>query len=126
MLVSLIFICFILFSTTYGHELRVIAAESILTSQHRDFAKLTLLSQEELDGILASINNPNWKNSQPLNTAKFLEKKLKEKTNEPLNIKIETIKKDGSTKYFFEGKLMTISNPLNVKLVTQKGSQGKN
>ncbi|WP_242273446.1 phosphodiester glycosidase family protein [Bacillus cereus group sp. BfR-BA-01538] len=126
MLVSLIFICFILFSTTYGHELRVIAAESILTSQHRDFAKLTLLSQKELDGVLASINNPNWKNSQPLNTAKFSEKKLKEKTNEPLNIKIETIKKDGSTKYFFEGKLMTISNPLNVKLVTQKGSQGEN
>lgn len=118
--------CYILFGTNYGHELRVIAAESILTSQHRYLAKLTFLSQEELDSILYSIDNPNWKNSQSLYSSKLSEKQLQNKKHMPLEIQIETIKSDGSQKYYFEGKLMTISNPFNVKLVTQEGSQGKN
>lgn len=52
-----------LFGTSYGHNLRVIAAESILTSQHPQYAKFTFLSDKELNDISQSITNPIWKNS---------------------------------------------------------------
>ncbi|MGG0188598.1 phosphodiester glycosidase family protein, partial [Bacillus rhizoplanae] len=113
----------ILFGTPYGHKLRVIAAESILTSQHRYLAKFTFLSQQELDDISNSINNPKWKNSQSLGFQKLSKQQLEAKKHIPLHIKIETIQKKYADHYF-EGKLMTISNPLNVKLVTQQGTQG--
>lgn len=114
----------ILFGTPYGHKLRVIAAESILTSQHRNLAKFTFLSQQELDDISNSINNPKWKNSQSLGFQKLSKQQLEAKKHMPLHIKIETIQKKYADHYF-EGKLMTISNPLNVQLVTQQGTQGK-
>lgn len=113
----------ILFGTPYGHKLRVIAAESILTSQHRDLAKFTFLSQQELDDISNSINNPKWKNSQSVGLQKLTKQQLEAKKHMPLHVKIETIQKKYADHYF-EGKLMTISNPLNVKLVTQQGTQG--
>lgn len=114
----------ILFGTSYGHKLRVIAAESILTSQHPQYAKITLLSDKELNDISQSITNPKWENSALSNSLKLSKQELERRKHLPLNVSIETIKKKYSDHYF-EGKLMTISNPLNVKLVTQKGSQGK-
>ncbi len=113
----------ILFGTAYGHNLRVIAAESILTSQHPQYAKFTLLSDKELNDISQSITNPKWKNSEFL-TSKLSKKELERRKDLPLNVSIETIKKKYND-HFFEGKLMTISNPFNVKLVTQQGSEGK-
>ncbi|MGG0262899.1 phosphodiester glycosidase family protein [Bacillus mycoides] len=113
----------ILFGTSYGHNLRVIAAENILTSQHPQYAKITFLSDNELNDISQSITNPKWKNSDFANT-KLSKQELERKKNAPLNVSIETIKKKYND-HFFEGKLMTISNPLNVKLVTQQGSEGK-
>ncbi|WP_440603893.1 phosphodiester glycosidase family protein [Bacillus sp. GB_SG_008] len=123
LLISILIGAGILFGTPYGHKLRVIAAESILTSQHRDLAKFTFLSQQELDDISNSINNPKWKNSQSLGFQKLSKQQLEAKKHMPLHIKIETIQKKYADHYF-EGKLMTISNPLNVKLVTQQGTQG--
>lgn len=113
----------ILFGTSYGHNLRVIAAESILTSQHPQYAKFTLLSDKELNDISQSITNPKWKNSEFL-TSKLSKKELERQKDLPLDVSIETIKKKYND-HFFEGKLMTISNPFNVKLVTQQGSEGK-
>lgn len=113
----------VLFGTPYGHKLRVIAAESILTSQHRDLAKFTFLSQQELNDISNSINNPKWKNSQSDGLQKLTKQQLEAKKHMPLHVKIDTIQKKYGDHYF-EGKLMTISNPLNVKLVTQQGTQG--
>ncbi|WP_028402090.1 phosphodiester glycosidase family protein [Ectobacillus panaciterrae] len=112
----------ILFGTSYGHSLRVIAAESILTSQHRSLAKFTFLPQKELDDLLNSIDNPGWANS--ITGKKSLsQKELEKKKSLPLVVNVETIKEKFDDHYF-EGKLMTISNPLNVKLVTQQGTQG--
>lgn len=44
----------------------------------------------------------------------------------PLDINIKTIENKENAKFPFKGKLVTINNPFNVKLVTHQGSQGKN
>lgn len=115
----------ILFGTDYGRELRITAAGSILTSQHPQYVKYTFLSQNELDKLLDSINNPKWLNSDNSTYRKIAEKRLEELKNQPLNIDVKTIKSDKNSRFPFEGKLVTISNPFNVKLVTHKGTQGK-
>ena len=118
---GIIIALFILFATPFGHNLRIIAAESILTSQHRQFAKYTFLSNEELNRIMDDIENPKFQNSKAANDLSDTE--LKKKANTPLTITIETINHRYADHYF-QGKLMTVSNPLNVKLVVQQGSQG--
>ncbi|PEE35803.1 branched-chain amino acid ABC transporter permease, partial [Bacillus cereus] len=75
----------ILFGTSYGHNLRVIAAESILTSQHLQYAKFTLLSDEELNDISQSITNPKWKNSEFL-TSKLSKKELERRKDLQLDV----------------------------------------
>ncbi|PEU75488.1 branched-chain amino acid ABC transporter permease [Bacillus cereus] len=115
----------ILFGTNYGHELRITAAGSILTSQHPQYAKYTFLSQSEMDKLIDSINNPKWSNSVEGIYKKIAEKKLKELKNQPLKIDVETINSDENSRFHFKGKLVTISNPFNVKIVTHKGTQGK-
>ncbi|MBJ8024980.1 phosphodiester glycosidase family protein [Bacillus cereus] len=116
----------ILFCTEYGHALRITAAESILTSQHPQYAKCMFLPQSELDTLQDSINHPTWSNSKEDMNKQIEEKKLHALKQQPLQIEVETIKSDENSHFHFEGKLVTISNPLNVKLVTQKGTQGKN
>ncbi|MBJ8025969.1 phosphodiester glycosidase family protein [Bacillus cereus] len=116
----------ILFCTQYGRTLRIHAAESILTSQHPQYAKYMFLPQKELDALQDSIHHPKWSNSKEGMNQQIEEKKLQVLKNQPLQIEIDTIKSDGNSHFHFEGKLITISNPLNVKLVTQKGSQGTN
>ncbi|OUB25923.1 branched-chain amino acid ABC transporter permease [Bacillus thuringiensis serovar yunnanensis] len=126
----LIFILFllgigILFGTSYGHQLRVELAETILITQHRDLAKYTFLSKEELDDLLYKIEHPTTRNSDDSRDEKLSPKQIQQRKNAPLNIKIETIDSPETARYHFVGKLITISNPFNVKLVTQKGTQGK-
>lgn len=111
----------VLFATPYGHQLRTIAAETILTSQHRQYAKLLFLPQSELDAIVKNIYDPKTINSNE--TFSLSQKELEKKKMEPLNITVETVKQKFDD-HFYEGKLMTISNPLNVKLVNQQGTQG--
>ena len=52
-----------LFGTNLGYQLRVVAAEIIMSSQHRGLVKLTFLPQEEVDSILKSIQNPEVENT---------------------------------------------------------------
>ncbi|WP_028399599.1 phosphodiester glycosidase family protein [Ectobacillus panaciterrae] len=121
---SIIIAISILFGTQFGHNLRIIAAESFLTSQHPQFAKFAFLSQTELTNLTNSVKNPKWQNSKITNNINFSNKELEKKKYDPLIITIETINQKYQDHYF-EGKLMTVSNPLNVKLVTQQGTQGK-
>ncbi|MGG4268100.1 phosphodiester glycosidase family protein [Peribacillus simplex] len=115
----------ILFGTSYGCKLRIEAAESILTSQHPQYAKFTFLPKEELDKLVESINNPKWTNSENSIYRKGTEKRIHELKKQPLQLDVETIKSNKNSRYHFEGKLITISNPFNVKLVTHQGTQGK-
>lgn len=115
----------ILFGTEYGRGLRITLAESILTSQHPQYVKYTFLSQKELDELVEIVNNPKWENSDNGVYEKIAEKRLKELKKQPLKIDVETIKSNKSSRFHFEGKLVTISNPFNVKLVTHQGTQGK-
>ncbi|WP_459502283.1 phosphodiester glycosidase family protein [Bacillus sp. C1] len=114
----------VLFGTSYGHDFRVIIAESILTSQHPQFAKYTFLPKEELNTLTDRIHNPKWINSRNRIYGKMTAKRLKELKHAPLKIDIETIKSTANTRFHFEGKLVTISNPFNVKLATHQGTQG--
>ncbi|HDR6817493.1 phosphodiester glycosidase family protein [Bacillus thuringiensis] len=117
------FIIYLIFGTTYGHDLRVSIAESILTSQHPQYAKYTFLAKKELTEISNHINNPKWENSDA-DKNKVTPQSFKHLQKSPLKVDIETIKSDGNSKYPFTGHLVTISNPFNVKLVDQQGSQG--
>ncbi|WP_379971007.1 phosphodiester glycosidase family protein [Ectobacillus sp. sgz5001026] len=112
----------ILFATPYGHQLRTIAAETILTSQHRQYAQLLLLPKAELDAILQNIYSPKTINSDDAVNS-LSQKELDRRKSLPLSINVETVKQKFDDHYY-EGKLMTISNPLNVKLVNQQGTQG--
>lgn len=114
----------ILFGTNYGRDLRVTIAGSILTSQHPQYAKYTFLSQKELDKLQDRINHPKWSNSDENIYKKIAGKRLEELKNQPLKIDVETIKSNKDSRFLFEGKLVTISNPFNVKLVSHQGTQG--
>ncbi|MEB8556306.1 phosphodiester glycosidase family protein, partial [Bacillus cereus] len=116
----------ILFGTSYGRELRITIAGSILTSQHPQYAKYTFLSQKELDKLQDRINHPKWSNSDEHIYKKIVGKRLEELKNQPLEIDVETIKSNKDSRFLFEGKLVTISNPFNVKLVSHQGTQGAN
>ncbi|EOO27511.1 hypothetical protein IIU_05892 [Bacillus cereus VD133] len=96
----------ILFGTSYGHDLRVEEAETILTTQHRYLAKYTFLPKEKLDALLDKINNPKWRNSKDIEE-KLSPKRIQQKKNEPLDIKIETIHSKETAEWKFVGKLIT-------------------
>ncbi|GAB6441507.1 MULTISPECIES: phosphodiester glycosidase family protein [Bacillus cereus group] len=116
-----VFCCFVgtiaLFFTAIGHEVRVTIAEMILSSQHRDLAKYTFLPQEELDKILKGIQNPNYENStaEGKNRRHY---KGKDFENKDLVVKLEHIKKEYSPTSYYEGVILEVSNPLNVKLAS--------
>lgn len=120
---------FVMFKTDLGHNARLTAAEIILSSQHRHWAKYTFLPQKELDAILHLIQNPNYVNSHPETitptsseeTANATAEQA-EQRNEDLIIKLETIEKFYSSGYFYKGKVLEISNPSNVKLVSSSQS----
>ncbi|MBD3919240.1 phosphodiester glycosidase family protein [Paenibacillus sp. PR3] len=111
-----------LFVTDAGHQLRLTAAESILSSQHRQWAKYTLLSQDELDKILQDIQNPAYINSV-INDGESVgesdNSKFTIKENE-INIKLDTVERNVGKTNHFKGKVMTISNPKRVKLVSSQ------
>ncbi|QWI73332.1 phosphodiester glycosidase family protein (plasmid) [Bacillus mycoides] len=117
----------ILFGTSYGHNLRLEAAGTIIATQHRYLAKYTFLSKEELNDLIYQFDHPKWHNSK-IEDKHLSQRELEERKNEPLNIRIKSINLPESSKRSgmqLTGKLITINNPFNVKLVTQKGTQGK-
>ncbi|MDP1460109.1 phosphodiester glycosidase family protein [Bacillus wiedmannii] len=124
-LIALILGGSILLGTSSGHKLRVTVAEIILTSQHRYLAPFTLLSKKELADILYKVNNPKWKDSSTIEDEQLSSKQIQQQKSKDLAITIEMIHSTDTAAYRFEGKLITINNPFNVKLVTQQGTQGK-
>lgn len=143
----IIFISFIFFFfTDKGFNLRRLAAETVASTQHKDWARYLFLPYEkdELNKIINEIDNPKYENSinnindlqkmnhitSKTNTTELVLKKLINeeininlKENENLEIKVETIKKRINPLYYYEGKIIYISNPQNVKLVS---SESKN
>lgn len=112
-----------LFLTDAGHQLRKTAAESILSSQHRQWAKYTMLSQDELDKILKNIKDPVYINSVvddgQNGSVGEADSKFEIKESD-IKIKLETIERNIGKTNYYKGKVMTISNPKRVKLVSSQ------
>jgi len=113
-----------LFTTEKGHDIRRFIAATILSTQHRQWAKWTFLPQDELDELLENIKNPKFINtilaphlgddeSNP-NTSKTGKKFPS--SNDELIVNVETIEHTNNPASYYKGKIMTISNPHNVKL----------
>jgi exopolysaccharide biosynthesis protein len=136
---------FILFGSKYGYNMRILIAETILSSQHRGLVKYTMLSQSDINKLLDNINNPKFINisekdtidlanvikqkgeSNDLILKKLIDNdfKIVSKKN-ILSINIEDISKNYSDSYYYKGKIMYISNPLDVKLVSSaKSNEGE-
>lgn len=106
------------FFTESGHQLRAMAAESMLSSQHRQWAKYTLLPQSELDAMLENINNPNYVNSA--SGKDDLDDLVNVKSDKDLYVHVESIESYTNPTRYFKGKIITISNPNRVKLVSSQ------
>lgn len=118
-----------LFGTQKGHDVRRFAAATILSTQHRQLAKWTFLPQDELDDMLKNIQNPKYANTILAPHIFSSKKEKNEKNNDnssayetfpkkddPLIVNVETIEKKYSATSYYEGKVVTISNPFNVKI----------
>ena len=103
-----------LFLTPWGIQLRITAAEMILSSQHRYLAKYTLLPKEKLDQIEHNINNPKYENTLPISTPS----PTQTPTENVLKVTVQSIENDGVN--FYKGQLLTVSNPKNVRLLSSK------
>lgn len=109
-----------LFLTDTGTELREWAAGTLLTTQHDYWAPYTFLPQAKLDELKRQIKNPQIVNSDGEETASEQPAKpvivpMPEKPREL--IEIEEINVDKGS-YYFKGKLMYISDPQRVHLIT--------
>jgi exopolysaccharide biosynthesis protein len=107
-----------LFTTDTGTELREWAAGTLLTTQHDYWAPYTFLPESTLNELKQQIKQPVVINSEPvLAKPKPLPVELPEKPREL--VEIEEISVDRGT-YNFKGKIMYISDPHRVHLVTTK------
>ena len=124
-----------LFTTPWGYKTRELAATMILSSQHRNLAKYTLLDDIVLKKIAADIDSPKYVNVKPPTdgSATIVNQTSSDNNSnsfstsfskEDLVVSIDDVEKTYSDHYF-KGKLLTISNPLNVKISSSKGSQGR-
>ncbi|CAM3439445.1 phosphodiester glycosidase family protein [Paenibacillus lupini] len=107
-----------MFFTDHGYRLRAMAAESILSSQHRQWAKYTFLPQSELDAMLENINNPNYINSA--SGKDDLDSLVDVKSEKDLYVHVESIESYTNPTHYYKGKIITISNPNRVKLVSSQ------
>lgn len=123
---------FFLFGTQKGYDLRIFAAQTILSTQHRELAKWTFLPKEELDKILDNIQNPKYSNTiiapniedESLEGDNITKTKVRYPSEkDELIVEVETIEVKNSSTYYYKGKVMTISNPYNVQL---KSSSSEN
>lgn len=135
--------------TPKGKELRELAAGMVLSSQHRDYSKYTFVPKDELDDMLASIETPSFVNTSEHSITKDIQQSLEtvtgttrqsvivqpflpfafpfslkeeEELSQPLRVSIEDIQRSFSDHYF-KGRLMIVSNPLNVRIASSKGEQ---
>ncbi|WP_134686683.1 phosphodiester glycosidase family protein [Brevibacillus migulae] len=105
-----------LFGTDKGLELREWAAGTLLTTQHDYWAPYTFLPEDRMDKLKQEIKQPVIVNSQPTVAKPAPEPAtLPEKPRELITIEEISVDK-GS--YNFKGKIMYISDPNRVHLVT--------
>lgn len=107
-----------LFATDAGEEIREWAAGTLLTTQHDYWAPYTFLPKEKLDELRRQIEHPEVVNSVaavPDQNAAPAPPAEEKKPRELIEIETIDVKK-GS--YFFKGKIMYISDPKRVHLVT--------
>ncbi|MGZ4107999.1 MAG: phosphodiester glycosidase family protein, partial [Tumebacillaceae bacterium] len=101
---------FLLYGTQAGHQLRLMAAGSILSSQHPQYARF-LLSEAEIAQLKESIAHPPVQQSTvPASVP------VQVKSDKPL-VQVETVE---TTNYV--AKVMKISDPTTVHLVTTQYS----
>jgi exopolysaccharide biosynthesis protein len=107
---------FVLFKTSFGYNTRVLLAQTLLsTMDHKNWAKYTFLPESEMKKLEDVIDNPNYINSHN-------KKLVKVDTSNDLIVTVDSIDKKYSDHYF-KGKIMTVSNPHNIKLGVSKGTQ---
>lgn len=100
--------------TDKGYDMRYTFAEMLASSQHRDWAKYTFIYDEDLKEIFFKIDNPLYVNSKKIKQGRI----IKPKKSNDLIVKMETIEKKYSTAHFYKGKILEISNPKNIQLVS--------
>lgn len=122
LLLSVIFLVWFL-SIGPGYQYRKLAAEMILSSQHRQLAWLTFLSPEELKAIQENIDRPVYKNLSPAGIVAS----LNPNHDKALTLEVENIEKNYGPDHYFRGKILYVSDPKKVKMITSttpgKGEQ---
>jgi len=125
-----------------SYNLRVWLAGTLLTTQHRHWAKYTLIGSDKLNALMSEIDNPKVSNSSPLPIAPIPVKapvrpveqeplEVKEEIPAPpqeLNVSVEKIEKNISATHYFKGHVMVVNDPNRVHLVptvVKKGRNGK-
>jgi exopolysaccharide biosynthesis protein len=120
----LILLIILLKFTDAGHDFRKTVAATILSSQHRSLAWVSLLPQNELNEMLKNIENPAFENLKP-GDIKQIETDIKT-IDQPaeqvktLHVKVESIEKKYSSAYYYKGKMMTVDDPKAIRLVSSK------
>lgn len=132
-----------IFTTDNGYNLRVFAAETVISTQHRHWAKYTFLPEEKLEELTKAIDAPKYINNNhedikaianqiknnnedadifQLTLQKLTESdfKIESEKKKKLLIEVETIEKQISPTYYYKGKIMYISNPHYVELVSSE------
>ncbi|MBE3594519.1 MAG: phosphodiester glycosidase family protein [Candidatus Carbobacillus altaicus] len=119
-----------------GLEYRRMAAEMILSSQHRQWAWITFLSPQELQSIDDNIARPAFKNVFPDDDRNHsaLDHTALDGSFEPpdpavpvtetpakkLIITLESISAYYGPDHYFRGKILTVPDPSVIKMVTSK------
>ncbi len=107
-----------LFATDKGMELREWAAGTLLTTQHDYWAPYTFLPEEKLNELKRQIKQPMIVNSLPV-AAKPLPVTVPVPEKPKKLITIEEISVNKGS-YNFKGKIMYVSDPHRVRLLTTK------
>lgn len=104
------------FDATY--DARLWLAGSLLTTQHPQWAKYTLVGEDALKRLKAEIENPQYENSIP--TFSFVN--LGNKKEKEL-VEVIPVEKKYSMTHYFKGHVMKVSDPNRVHLVQTVGKK---
>lgn len=116
-IISLCLTALLLTAFYASYDLRLWLAGSILTTQHPQWAKYTLVGDEALDKLKQEIDNPEFRNS--LATFSFINL---DKKNRPL-IEVVPVEKHISVTHYYKGHVMLVSDPDRVHLVQTIGKK---
>ncbi|MCZ8511393.1 phosphodiester glycosidase family protein [Paenibacillus filicis] len=97
-----------LYLTPMGTDFRVFLAETVITTQHREWAWLFVGKAKQDEMIRAMENDSDLKAKDPLNT------KLIHVTNRPIG---DLVKVEDISGTLFKGKMMTVYDPKSIRVV---------